>query len=366
MGTTRSTAGDGPRGSARGGLILGFVAAAAGVGWLAWSLRPHPGRGTAAVHPPATSGAPRSGSSAAPDEPLSPGRTIADPAAAAPTAAAASASSATDPDVAACLAIEDLEALRACVEKRLDEKPDARAIARLICRRSKSHDANRILLGAALLRITPARALEWMGPAEAECPRLLGWGDLEGAFASCALRDPAWFQAFRQNLSPETLFDPRSGESGILVAVTFLKQGDLEMRTWIEKGARGDFGGTSAQIDRAIGAGLAVQGTGDERLGFLRSVLASSSVTGEAGIGATLAHQLIDARSWPEGQSSAALDTLMQVLYEPRFQDSAAATICLQFTAEAPAGCDPSLWSEIRARSLEIAHGIGLVIPDGK
>jgi len=209
-------------------------------------------------------------------------------------------------------------------------------------------------------------ALEWIGPAEAECPRLLGWGDLEGAFASCASLDPAWFQAFRQNLSPEALFDPRSGEAGILVSVAFLKQGDLEMRTWIEKGARGDFGGSSAQIDRAIGAGLAIQGQGEERLSFLRSVLASSSVTGEAGIGATFVHQLVDSRSWPEGQSSAALDTLMQVLYEPRFQESAAATICLQFAADAPSGCDPNLWSEIRARSLEIAHGIGLVIPEGR
>jgi hypothetical protein len=109
-----------------------------------------------------------------------------------------------------------------------------------------------------------------------------------------------------------------------------------------------------------------VQGSGEERLAFLRSVLASSSVTGEAGIGATFAHQLIDARSWPGGASSAALDTLMQVLYEPRFEESAAATICLQFPADPPAGCDPGLWSAIHARSLEIAQAIGLVVPEGR
>jgi hypothetical protein len=345
-------------------LFLGVVGVSLGIGWLAWSLRGHPAR---AAHDsgPDVERPTRSPSSEGPDAPSSEGRTSPIPRAD-PSSPPGISAKVPEPDVAACLAIEDLDAFRKCVASRLDAKPDARAIARLICRRSKSHDANRILLEEALLRITPARALEWIGPAESECPRLLGWGDLEGAFAACEARDPAWFQAFRQNLSPESLFDPRSGEAGILVSVAFLKQGDLEMRTWIEKGARGDFGGSSAQMDRAIGAGLVAQASGDERLAFLRSVLASTNVLGEAGVGSTFAHQLIDAKSWPEDRSSAALDTLMQVLYDPRFEDSAAATICLQLDADPPAGCDPGLWSAIRARALEIAHGIGLVMPEAK
>ncbi len=352
------------RGSARTGLFLGVLAASVGVAWLAWSLRRHPSEGRA-LDASYFQNAPRSSSSATPADATPGGRTNAsnsrETASSDPVR-----SKERDPDVAACLGIEDLDALRRCVAQRLDAKPDARAIARLICRRSRSHDANRILLGEALLRVTPARVLEWVGGTESECSRLLGWGDLEGAFADCGARDPAWFQAFRQSLSPETLFDARSGEAGILVAVSFLKKGDLEMRTWIEQGARGEFGGTSSQIDRAIGAGLVVQEIGEERLAFLRSVLASPSVPGEAGVGATFVHQLVDSRSWPEGQSSAALDTLMQVLYEPRFEDSAAATICLQFTSAPPAGCDPNLWTAIRARAVEIAHGIGLVMPEGK
>lgn len=362
----RSTAARRPlRGSARAGWLLGVAGAAIGIAWLAWGLRRHAADGRVPDARTVAESPSRSSSGTAPDAPSLERRTNASTTSETPSSDAVH-SKVPDPDVAACLALEDLDAFRNCVASRLDAKPDARAIARLICRRSKSHEANRTLLGEALLRVTPARALEWIGPAEAECPRLLGWGDLEGAFAYCANRDPAWLEAFRQNLSPESLFDPRSGEAGILVAASFLEKGDAEMRTWIEKGARGDFGGTPAQVDRAIGAGLVVQGSGEERLSFLRSVLASPSVPGEAGVGATFVHQLVDTRSWPEGQSSAALDTLMQVLYEPRFQDSAAATICLQFTAEAPFGCDPNLWSAIRARAIEIAHGIGLVMPETK
>jgi hypothetical protein len=362
----RSTAARRPLlGSARAGWFLGVACAAVGVAWIAWGLRRHEAESRALDARAVAESPSRSASSATPDAPTPAGRTSATSTAETPSPDPVHAK-VPDPEVAGCLALEDLDAFRKCVAARLDAKPDARAIARLLCRRSKSHDANRILLAEALLRVTPARVLEWIGPAESECPRLLGWGDLEGAFADCGARDPAWLQAFRQNLSPESLFDPRSGEAGILVAVSFLKKGDLEMRTWIEQGARGEFGGTSAQIDRAIGAALVIQATGDERLAFLRSVLASPSVPGEAGVGATLVHQLVDTKSWPDGQSSAALDTMMQVLYEPRYEDSAAATICLQFTNEAPPGCDPNLWSAIRARAIEIAHGIGLVMPEGK
>jgi hypothetical protein len=260
--------------------------------------------------------------------------------------------------------MEDPEAMRRCIDARLGPNPDARAIARALCRELPSHAANRMVLGEALLRIPPTQVLAWTGPAEAECPRLLGWGDLENALAWCETRDSAWFQAFRQTLSPETLFDPASGEAGILFSVYFLKQGDLEMRTWLEKGAHGEWGGTSAQIDRAIGASLTLPRSSEERLAFLRSVLASANVPGEAGVGATFAIQLLDARTWPDGKSAAALDTMMQVLYEPRFQESAAATICLQFPVDPPPGCDAEMWSAIRARAFELARAIGLVLPE--
>jgi hypothetical protein len=105
---------------------------------------------------------------------------------------------------------------------------------------------------------------------------------------------------------------------------------------------------------------------GEEQLSFLRPVLGAPNVTGEAGIGSTFANQLLNTRSWPEGQSSPALETLMQVLYEPRYEESAAATICMHFPVDAPPGCDPDMWATIRARALEVARAIGLVMPESR
>ena len=346
-------------GSARGFLVLGIAAVGTAGAWLAWGGVPRQSgsarevRGAEAAAPRAPS--PRGDASAV----SSSDRTSATPAkdAVAPAAAPAEAS---DRGWVACLDLQDSEAMRECLAARMDATPDAVEIARALCNGTASHAANRMVLGEALLRIPPTHALAWIGPAETQCPRLLGWGDLENALEWCESRDSAWFQAFRQTLTPDVLFAPESGEAGILFSVWFLKKGDAEMRTWIEKGAHGEWGGTSAQIDRAIGASLTIPRTSEERLAFLRSVLDSTRVPGEAGVGSTFANQLLDKRSWPDGRSPAALDTLMQVLYEPRFQESAAATVVLHFPVDAPAGCDADTWTAIRARSMEIARAIGL------
>lgn len=354
----------GRRGSGRATLILGVVAAGSILAWLAWIELGDGGK------PPRFSAVSASRETSAPGDAPAPSELDAGERRSATQPPAPSmpenAPRAAEKDWTSCLEIVEAEALRRCLAEHLGPNPDARAIARVLCGKSPSHQANRAAIAEALLRVPPGEAIAWIGPAEAECPRLLGWGDLENALEAIEARDPAWFSAFRQSMTPDVLFDPDSGEAGILFSVWFLKRGDLEMRTWIEKGAHGAWGGTSAQIDRAIGASLTIQRSGEEQLRFLRSVLEVPNIPGEAGIGSTFVNQLLNTRSWPEGQSSAALETLMQVLYEPRYEESAAATICLHFPVDAPPGCDPDMWAAIRARAIEVARAIGLVMPEAR
>ncbi len=256
--------------------------------------------------------------------------------------------------------------MRACLATRLSAHHDAAEIAHFLCSDARHADLHLTLVSEALSQVGPADAMTWIGELEVACRRYLEWGLLEAALTIREQKDPAWFLAFRQTLTPERLFAPDAGEAGILLSTLFLKKGDLEVRAWIESGARGEWGGTGEQIDRAIAVSLTAQAPGNEMLAHLRSVVASAGVPGGGSMGSTFVHAFLDARAWPEGQSSAALDSLASLLYDDRFAESAAATVCLSFPVEAPAGCDAAAWAAIRARSLAIANKIGLLIPDSK
>jgi hypothetical protein len=144
----------GRRGSGRATLILGIVAAGSILAWLAWSElgdegKPaRPSRRTRAgkPRPPATGPRPPSSTRASEER----------DAAAAPSMPE-NAPRAVEKDWTACLEIVEAEALRRCLAEHLGAKPDARAIARVLCRKSPGHEANRAAIAEALLRVPPGR-----------------------------------------------------------------------------------------------------------------------------------------------------------------------------------------------------------------
>ena len=269
----------------------------------------------------------------------------------------------SEPAWVACLDRGTPEDVRDCLERELPTPPDPAEVARYICATRADSEHHSILLAEALYRSPAAEVLEWISRLEVVCPPLLEWGVLEHAIRLTQERDPAWFKELRSTLTADRLFDPDAGQAGILLSSVFLEQKDLEVRGWMELGARGEWGGTREQIDRAIAVSLCVRRTGEETLLHLQSVLASNGVPGGGSVGSTFVHALLRSSSWPDGDSRPALDTILLVLYEPRFQESAAATVCLSFPVDPPQGCDPTTWAAIRTRSLEIADQIHLVIP---
>lgn len=346
----------------RGLLVAGSVAVAAGIAWVAArSRRPEPGPGVpegqvGRVNSPA-------GSPAGP-APL-----------AAETAAGQRTTAAVDPSTAgpahssnlawsACLDHGDETRIWDCLRVHLDPHPDAKEVGRHLCTSGQDPATSQaLLLGAALDRMPAADALSWLREVEVACPRFLGWSVLEHAIEQLRARDPAWLQQFVAALTPDRLFAEQSGESGLLLAAHLREKGDLEIREWVERGARGEWGGTAEQIERAIGLSLAVDRTPADRLEFLRSVLASESVPGDGSLGSTFVLELLNPKTIAGGDSASALDTIEAALCDPRFKESAAATLCLRYKDDPPAGCDPVAWKKLRGRALEIGREIGLVIP---
>jgi len=256
------------------------------------------------------------------------------------------------------------------LSSRLAAYPDPLEIATFLCSDQSSGqmrgDLHVILVNHALALLPATEVLGWTSQLQVGCRQMLEWNVLETALALREAQDAAWFAEFRRTLTPELLFDPEAGEAGILVSFLFLRKGDAELRSWIEAGARGELGGTAEQIDRAIGVSRMAQAPGSEMLAHLQAVITSAQVPGGGAIGSTFVHALLDQSAWPDGGSRPALETLLSVLYDERFQESAAAMICMTLPVEPPEGCDPDRWAAVRARALEIADQIGLVLPDAK
>jgi hypothetical protein len=357
------------RGSTRGILVLGIVAIGAGLAWLAQEALRAPcvgsspegrsERGEVLASPPAIP------ASLAGESPGGQRKSVDGTRAPRPRPPTnPPASGAPETPWTACLDRGDEERIWDCLRAHLDPHPDGSAIGKFLCR--GGHDpttSQALLLAAALDRISAEEVLPWLHQIEIACPRFLGWSVLEHAMEQQRIRDPAWHQQFLAALTPERIFDEDAGESGILLSAHFLEKGDLAVRDWIERGACGDWGGTSEQIERALGLALAVERTPEERLAFLRTVFTSESVPGDGAFGSTFVQELLSPRTISGSDSTGALEAIQAVLCEPRFRDSAAATICLRFKDEPPPGCDRATWAALRARALEIAREIGLVIP---
>lgn len=350
-------------GRASAPLLVAIVLGTAGLAWLGgrnWkTAEPHP---VARSEPPSAGTRPpaEGAGTAIPSESDGSRARHAEDRPSAPREAAVPSPSA---DLAGCLRDKDAEAVRECLRSRLDARPESARIAHILCSDTENSDQHLILVTEAMSRIPAAEVLEWLDDLQTRCRRYQESDFLSACLLARRGQDPSWFAGFRSTLTPERLFDPSADEAGIQIAALFIREGDPEVRDWIQAGARGEFGGTLRQIDRAIGVSISMQAPGEEWLSNLRSIIQSADIPEGGALGSTFVHALLDSRAWPNNSSAPALDTLVTVLYDPRFQDSAAATLCLSFTPHPPNGCDAAMWDVVRSRALEVAAQIGLSIP---
>ncbi len=221
-----------------------------------------------------------------------------------------------------------------------------------------------LVLAAALYARTPSDAVAYLADYEPECREVAETGLQIMAVEQLSFLDPLWVEELAHSMTPEALFTGDSSEQGLLLAEFFIRRGDSTIRTLLEKGGRGEYGGSEGEITRAARVCLFVTSTiqGDPESAYNAWSYADSLLSSQAAppaTGGVLAPFLANRQTWPNGDSTLALQTLLQALDDPGFRQSATTVLYFMYTPDGPDGCDKGLWSEIYAQVLADAEKYG-------
>lgn len=252
----------------------------------------------------------------------------------------------------------DSALLRECLRTRLPDFVEPGVLAEALCDPGirTRRQAAIVLLSEALRRMDPAQAWDYLDEVVACCRE---GGEGSGTYASAMLElqrtDPAWFEALRAAWTPQVMFAPGRTRVACQVAKE-LARTDETIRTWLEDGARGAYGGDAAQLDQAIASATALQTGAEAKLSFLVSVYRSPTLPDGPSTGAMLVSQLLMHQHWPQGDPARALALVLEILHDPRFEVAAANYIAESFRAGSSQVVSSDLWSRVRARVDQLAR----------
>jgi hypothetical protein len=221
-----------------------------------------------------------------------------------------------------------------------------------------------VVVGSVLHARTPEAALNYLADYKPECIEVRESGLQIMALEAIELVDPAWVAALGDSMTPDALFTGSSSEQGILAAEYFIRRGNAKVTAILESGGRGEYGGSEKEISRAAATSLFLTSTsqwdanrGDNAWSYGESLIYSP--TTPPIIGGVLAAFLTSTQTWPNGDSTPALTTLLIALDDPRFTQRAASTLFSSHPPEGPKGCNRVLWDKIYAKVLAVAEENG-------
>ncbi len=167
--------------------------------------------------------------------------------------------------------------------------------------------------------------------------------------------EPDLVKAFRGSLAPQLLFDGSSDEVLIEVASWFIRQGDEEMRLWVEDGARGLWGGSNRQLVRACAVASANLKGAEAKLAFAASVISSNAIPDGTSLGSLVADTLTHDYAWPDGDPCPALIYMQALLDDQRFAHNAAGVLVDAVPPRFRVG-DPAaaLWDDVQSEARRI------------
>ena len=256
------------------------------------------------------------------------------------------------------------KAIWACLQPLDWSGVTAPELAGWLCATTPHLTQSALVVGAALHAREPDIALSYLSQFDPACRQVRETGLQIMAVEIISLGDPAWVEELGESMTPETLFTGQSSEQGLLLAEFFIRRGNDRLATVLEKGGRGEYGGSDGELYRAAAMSLflssSMQGDPDcaaKARSYAESLLRSSTTSPSTG--SMLASVLSNKQTWPEGDSVPALRALSLVLDDPGFRFPAAATLWNGQTAEGPPGCDEVLWKEIYAKVQVVAAESG-------
>ena len=216
------------------------------------------------------------------------------------------------------------------------------------------------VIGSALHARAPKEALAYLGAYNPPCPEVRETGLQIMAVEAIGLLDPKWVAELERSMTSDTLFTGDSSTQGILLAELFIRDGNVALALILEKGGRGEYGGSKGEIERAAAASLFLASSGqwDANRAGNAWVYAESLVrspTTPPSVGSVLGGALASKGTWPGGDSTVAMSTLSQAMDDPRFTESIAATLFFMQKPAGPDGCNKVLWDEVYAKVLAVA-----------
>lgn len=273
-------------------------------------------------------------------------------------------------DVARCWQLSEPQALEACIEAWLAARPFPSAeeqLGDLICRVSGGQETG--LPEEATYRIVAA-LLEARAHGDlvasfdaiyGACERSATGGRLLRAVLDLRERDPDLFAQARGSLVAERLFDPAAGVGAVILAVELAQRlEDAELQALLAEGARGAFGGTDAQVDRATGAAFAGLEPGAPSLAFARELAGAPFLldgTPRKRLGSSLAAAAMSpliAGACDEGEVVAFVQSLLD---DPVLARGTAEQIVSQWDADhPPVGLSMESWAALWSRAQEVSN----------
>ena len=205
---------------------------------------------------------------------------------------------------------------------------------------------------------SPELALDQLDAFQQSCRRYRESFFLDDCLSYMRDVDPSWFSIFAATLTPARAFREGAGVVAVQLAYGLAMEGYEPARDLVEAGARGEFGGTDAQIRRAMGVGFGIQEKGRPVLDFLVSIAESTAIPNGTRAGSELAALLLMRDCWPDGDSRPALEVLLGILDNPRFSESAALQVLYVGNDPEP-GSDPELWTRVVERARTIGGTLG-------
>ncbi len=154
-------------------------------------------------------------------------------------------------------------------------------------------------------------------------------------------RAPEWVEAFARSLEPHLVFE--GDDIVLLQALEQLADDDATLRDILERGARGEFGGTDQQVAFALARSLRMLGDAGDRMEFLRGVVASETFEGRLSEVDAMVRGALDERLYRASPSDV-VAFLEGLFDDPRLAASAAHKIlALDRDQRMPAWMDDSV-----------------------
>lgn len=182
------------------------------------------------------------------------------------------------PHLLDCLRLEDPAAIQDCLAGSIDALDlEPARLGRLLCGPASTETARRLVVEHALLFWPAGRLLDNAAATLAACGDRSIHGSLLAQLATLAVREPDSRLALLEDLDEQHLFGASSSRLSIDLAAELARR-DLDpgLRTLLESGARGQFGGQ--QLDRALQRAAALQESTKAKLEFLQGVAASAQL----------------------------------------------------------------------------------------